>query len=434
MTTFDAVPQTSPGDTRALSIFEAAAGSYTEARTALSTLFTELARTPERFGSLRAELSAAEADRASRACSLGELVWELLGAGWSLALPPAETTPSNSAVATPPAEETSSAAPPPERPQVVATPAAVADFAARFQARGHSAPSFNATSAALHRELGLLARVLHELGPVGDPHLDASGSAEIDRLARFVAGATTSAVASLAPERARAVLTYLIARVRAAQDVCRTRGEGSRRLDGAVRRLAELRAGMPDAPFVHGFKRDHAPRGSSWAADADTARSVLEGLAGVASEPTKRDLPRAARPAPAEPEAARVVSDDGRHSPDSSWPHWSVVRGKRAMMVGGVVDAAGADALESTFELASLDWIEPEKPRLVQRAAQRVQSGSVDLVLVNKFVPHRVTEPIVSAARQAAVPYVIVRRGYGVGAVREAIDRAFDGCDPHRAA
>ncbi len=105
------------------------------------------------------------------------------------------------------------------------------------------------------------------------------------------------------------------------------------------------------------------------------------------------------------------------------WAQWPLVRGKRALMLGGTPCGRSRAAIAATFELASLEWCSAD-PRRVGATAQRVARGGFDLVFVNKLVRHRDSTRVMEAARCAGVPVVVVRRGFGASAIRQAIERS----------
>ncbi len=105
------------------------------------------------------------------------------------------------------------------------------------------------------------------------------------------------------------------------------------------------------------------------------------------------------------------------------WPHWPLVRGRRALMLGGTPSEPSRAAIAATFELSSLEWCSAD-PRRVGATAQRVSRGGFDLVIVNKFVRHRDSMRVADAAKAVGVPVIVVRRGFGTSAIREAIEHS----------
>lgn len=239
--------------------------------------------------------------------------------------------------------------------------------------------------------------------------------------------------------------------------------------------------------FVWGLSRDHAPKTGSWEGDADAALDVLQAhlpetavappalgrafsdleaavaeldcapphaldavreqiramvagllaegvparhtrlvriVAGVAEEvlpgPQFRSLRRAAR------ECAAPVEEEG---PDASlpkdWPWFAATRGRRFVMVGGDPREPNRVRLAAAFGFAELAWEHSEGSRnSLQKVRDRVRAGGVDgVLLLSRFVGHDADEVIQPACREAGVPFVPVKTGYGVTGIRTAIER-----------
>lgn len=106
----------------------------------------------------------------------------------------------------------------------------------------------------------------------------------------------------------------------------------------------------------------------------------------------------------------------------TAWPQFV---GKRALLIGGEVREDSRKKLETAFRFGQLDWIGTEfKRNNLQRAKQRIQSGTVDLVLIlRRFIGHDAGEVLVPAAKAAAIPFVYVPAGYGPEQVAQAMER-----------
>ena len=110
-----------------------------------------------------------------------------------------------------------------------------------------------------------------------------------------------------------------------------------------------------------------------------------------------------------------------------SWEHWPLVEGRHAVMFGAEHCEPAREAIQAALRLADLTWVDSEKPQHVRALVERIRSRTVDLVLVNKFVSHKVSGKVLKAAKQAGIPAIVVRHGYGVAAIREAIEHARGG-------
>jgi hypothetical protein len=122
--------------------------------------------------------------------------------------------------------------------------------------------------------------------------------------------------------------------------------------------------------------------------------------------------------------------EEREHDPDaemedelpSEWPWWPRVQGRRAVLFGGAPREERRVALERQLRLAALDWVEGGRPRETESLAERVRNGSVDLLFITKFASHKDGDRLIDAARATGTPYYVLRHGYGVAAVRSAIE------------
>ncbi len=107
----------------------------------------------------------------------------------------------------------------------------------------------------------------------------------------------------------------------------------------------------------------------------------------------------------------------------ATWPHHHLTRGKVAVVLGGDSRPAALERLKSAFGFAELTW-EGAEPRRTASVVRRVEQGSVDMVLLLlRFIHHSHTDVLVPACKRTGVPLVQVETGYGVDAVRRAIDK-----------
>lgn len=86
------------------------------------------------------------------------------------------------------------------------------------------------------------------------------------------------------------------------------------------------------------------------------------------------------------------------------------VSGKRALLISNRVDHQLADRLEG--DLGILLEIDEASPRRIDAAAERIQHGTVDLLLyATGFASHKDVNKLAGAARLAKVPFIKVARG-----------------------
>ncbi len=156
------------------------------------------------------------------------------------------------------------------------------------------------------------------------------------------------------------------------------------------------------------------------------ASPYLEAM--LSEGPIFKDLRRFARKG-----AGLDSVDSGEFPPDATqdlgpppdWAWWSLVRGKRAVIVGGDRREEARRRLARAFEFASLEWIPLQHENNTLRSlAHSVTAGGIDLViLLRRFVPHQADEVVIPACKAAGVPFVSVETGYGVERVKQAVER-----------
>jgi hypothetical protein len=178
----------------------------------------------------------------------------------------------------------------------------------------------------------------------------------------------------------------------------------------------ELRAySLNTAPgFVYGFARSASPKSATWRGDA------LRILQEIRPEPVQ-----APTQAKAATKASAPVSED-EETPDleelADWPYLDRVKGLRVVLLGGEAREERRVALEEAFGFESLEWIPRNRPRQVASLAERAARGTVDFILVTKFVAHAETEAV---SRSTKIPVLTMRHGYGVTTVRQVLGEYF---------
>jgi uncharacterized protein (DUF1684 family) len=110
----------------------------------------------------------------------------------------------------------------------------------------------------------------------------------------------------------------------------------------------------------------------------------------------------------------------------AGWPHLDRVKGLRVALLGGEVREERRVALEHAFQFESLEWVPTDRPRLAASLAERAARGTLDFILVTKFVRHKETEAI---ERSSQAPVLSLRHGYGVTTVRHAFEDYFTRVD-----
>jgi hypothetical protein len=206
-------------------------------------------------------------------------------------------------------------------------------------------------------------------------------------------------------------LTLLVAGAKALEQDAVRLHESSLGISAVFR---ELRAySRNDAPgFVHGFARSASPKSATWRTDA------LRFLREIRPEP-ERAPTRLKAPTKA---SVAVIEEEESAEPLAEWPYLDRVKGLRVVLLGGEVREERRVALEEAFRFESLEWIPRNRPRQVASLAERAARGTVDFILVTKFIAHKETEAV---GRSTKVPMLTMRHGYGVATVRQVLEEYF---------
>jgi hypothetical protein len=175
---------------------------------------------------------------------------------------------------------------------------------------------------------------------------------------------------------------------------------------------------MNDNPgFVHGFARTASPKAATWRTDA------LRLFREIRPEPEPVQAPSKPRTT-----AKVTATEEEEVEPEllADWPYLDRVRGLRVALLGGEVREERRVALEQAFQFASLEWIPRDRPRLLASLAERASRGTLDFILVTKFVAHKETDAI---ERSSRAPLLTMRHGYGVTTVRQVFEEYFSRAD-----
>ena len=341
-----------------------------------------------------------------------------------------------------------------------------------------SGPPVRAESVGPNWEV-LLAKVAHDLGAAGD-----EGESEVQVLQNVVREADRWR--TLPREVQRTLVGLITARLRRAQDEL---GVSGPRLDDTFSMLSAW-SKREQPGWVNGLSRGHAPTRGSWSADAEAYRARLprdEAVPAVRENlerlllgltaflPEFDSAPEGAIDAVgtqfkslvrhalenglrhADPRLIRLcvphaalfddrefralrkslrddaesaeADDDDRSPPlPPDWAWWGRTRHRRGVLVGGDPREVNRERLEHAFGFAELDWVGADfKRNNLQTVRDRVRAGKLDLVIIlGSFVGHDADDVILPAARECAVDWVHVDKGYGIVRVRRAIERFLD--------
>ena len=267
----------------------------------------------------------------------------------------------------------------------------------------------------------LLHAMVERLGPPPE-RLDVGveRGLEIERLDEALSGEALGELRQLPSDAQRAYLRLVTARLNAIREVAGTdvfTRERANRLLGTIRDYT--REHRPGA--IYGLASAHEPRSGTW---HDEAAHLWRRIAGEAVRERARGSPpvsahRRSQDEPDEGDGEAALA----HAPEPDWPLWPVVRGKRALMMGGSPRESARTRIEQAFAMRELVW-SADDPRKAQSAEARIEAGGHDLVLVLlRFVSHGTCERLMQACAARQVPCALIEHGYGVAAIRRALER-----------
>jgi len=264
--------------------------------------------------------------------------------------------------------------------------------------------------------------VLHELmetvGPPRDFETTVATIEEIDALDEASTGERQELWRRLPRHVQQLWLSMLVARTRVLKEAPSWTETKDRLKEINGRYPPWAKAHTPG--HVNGMQLKHEPMQGSWAQDA---RHYWDALADLLGEELVAVPHEAAKRKP-----KRAVSDE-EDTPDMepAWPLLPLVRGRKAVILGGDPREPNRERLERAFQFASLEWPSIEGPRKVEAAVERIRRGTYGVVLVlQPFVAHQQATPIIEAAKDAGVPWAIVE-GYGIASVRLGLERFLGG-------
>lgn len=159
--------------------------------------------------------------------------------------------------------------------------------------------------------------------------------------------------------------------------------------------------------------------------DTRLCRLLVGRLSALEGDKGFKRLRRAVRQAEVNgrPPAPHPEDDDDSPLPDA-WPFFGRTRGRTAVMVGGEVREQRRVQIEQAFGFRHLEWVSGYDIRTIQSLAERIHGGGVEFVLLlARFISHKVTDVLLPAVRHSGTDWVMVRQGYGINQLRLAIER-----------
>lgn len=214
-------------------------------------------------------------------------------------------------------------------------------------------------------------------------------------------------------------LSMLVARTRVVREMPSSTPETKARVKVIIGRYPPW-ANAHTPGHVNGLQVKHVPLHGSWAQDARHGWTALGDLLGeelvVRPATTPRKKQRRTEP-----------EDDDGPEIDPGWHVLPLVRGQKAIVVGGDPREPSRLRLERALQLGSLEWPAIDGPRKVESVVGRIDRRTYGLVLVLRpFVAHNESEPIIEAAKRAGTPWAMVE-GYGLASVKLGLERFLGG-------
>lgn len=188
------------------------------------------------------------------------------------------------------------------------------------------------------------------------------------------------------------------------------------------RALARLAAILEDEPPEATVREATLDALTSGVATGDPRLlRLLEPYADALTGPSLKSLRRALR------DATDDGSDDDAADPPAVAPDWECfdwTTDKVAVIVGGDRRSEAAERIQQAFGFAEVEWDSDVQGTRLVNVAERVIRHSVHMVIfLARLSSHGSQAVLLDACKQAGVPFVRVERGYGVTAIRLAIEQ-----------
>jgi len=240
---------------------------------------------------------------------------------------------------------------------------------------------------------------------------------EMDALDEISAGDERARWEKLSRDQQRLWLAHLVARARHLKERSALNASIKGRLREVIVRFPEFAAAVRPG-HVNGMRIDHEPAHGSWQRDVDATYDEL--VAEV-------EEPRTATADDERPSArkSRPSKDVDADPEPVDWKYREHASSMRIVMFGGSRREDARANIETALGIGTLEWAEGDKPRRVDALASAIARGSFDVfLLLRSFVHHKDADKLIAAAKSAAMPFAIVESGYGVEAIRSAIETA----------
>ncbi|RME28067.1 MAG: hypothetical protein D6798_03235, partial [Deltaproteobacteria bacterium] len=148
-------------------------------------------------------------------------------------------------------------------------------------------------------------------------------------------------------------------------------------------------------------------------------------LDALKSEARFKHLRKAIRDTMARDEEADAELADPDTALPQDWPYEGDVEGRNVVIVGGPVPEAARRRLDEIFRWAKADWVDDHHPRALEKVAERVRDGEIDVVIVlRRFVGADADRVLIPMCEQEGVPVADVQDSYSFTAIRQALEDA----------
>lgn len=187
-------------------------------------------------------------------------------------------------------------------------------------------------------------------------------------------------------------------------------------------------------PYLHGMQTRHKPKiGSTWTEYALALRERQLPQSGEAAAPAEVK-PKAKRKVKGVPPSTEVPSKDDAELEELDAEleaRLAVLRpltsGKKWVVVGGAARPDKLSLWRKLFQLEDIEWLTVSRatasPRRAASMSAMLSNGTLDGVLMLSFCSHSLSNAIMSAASKGSTPVFVVKQGYGLRKVLEAVER-----------
>lgn len=431
-----------PADDELLAQIRTLEADLLEMQRMLAEIHSNLGRYPERTDEAHALVKTLLDERKGLSTRLGEAVleWRLRGGNFDLRRRGEPRIPPRVRHEEPPDPEPSHepATPPPSSQEEAPEPAPVSVDAIKAwkeQMKSRAVPPSRpseTTVASEGKQRAVLVALMQAIGEPRELGNMVNIVDEIDVLEEMTSTERRTQWPMMSKPMQRLWLAMLVARTRAVKDATTTNPGLRERIKAFILHFpAYAKTYQPG--YVNGLQVSHNPEHGSWRSDAVQFWAQLKQLsepppppppAPVEEEPEAPLTLTPATAAPVSPQPASATEEEPETPAiEGDWPLWNLVRDKRGIILGGEPREQPRARLETTFNMAELEWIPGDNPRRLDSVVERVAMNKVDVVFVlQQWTAHKVTNKLIDACKTSNVPWALVS-SYSVRAIKQGLER-----------